>query len=79
MKIAAQACRAGFGQLPAFLRSGGTIGVVNELARLGIFPVLLGLSLPDDRAHAPNEKYELATFHRAIETSIAFFSLMGQS
>ena len=37
---------------------------------LGIPTVLMGFALPDDRMHAPNEKFYLPNFFRGIETSI---------
>ena len=57
MAAASAACQRGFGARPAFLRSGGTIPAASHLRRtLGTPVVLLGLALPDDRAHAPNER-----------------------
>ncbi len=64
-----------FGRPPVFLRSGGTIPLVGTLQeRLGIPTVLMGFALPDDRMHAPNEKFHLPTFGRAIETILWFFA-----
>jgi acetylornithine deacetylase/succinyl-diaminopimelate desuccinylase-like protein len=78
MEAAAAACERGFGARPVFLRSGGTIPVVNMLQeQLGIPTVLLGFALPDDRAHGPNEKFHLPTFFKAITTSIAFLAECG--
>jgi len=32
----------------------------------------MGFALPDDRIHAPNEKFHLPNFYKGIETSIWF-------
>jgi acetylornithine deacetylase/succinyl-diaminopimelate desuccinylase-like protein len=71
LKVASMAYRLGFGTAPAFIRSGGTIPVASVL---GIPTVLMGFGLPDDRIHAPNEKFNIPTFHRAIDTSIWFLA-----
>lgn len=73
MLIAGVACRLGFGVEPVFLRSGGTIPIVNLLQnRLGIPTVLLGFATPGDRDHASNERFHLTGFFRGILTVIAF-------
>jgi acetylornithine deacetylase/succinyl-diaminopimelate desuccinylase-like protein len=71
VQAAAFAYKKGFGALPVFLRSGGSIPVVNAFKEsLGIPTVLMGFGLPDDRIHAPNEKFHLPNFYRGIETSV---------
>jgi acetylornithine deacetylase/succinyl-diaminopimelate desuccinylase-like protein len=78
MRAAAAAYRKGFGATPVFLRSGGTIPVVNLFQEiLGIPTVLMGFALPDDRMHAPNEKFHLPNFFNGIKTSIWFLSEFG--
>jgi len=78
LRAAAVAYRKGFGATPVFLRSGGTIPVVNLLQeRLGIPTVLMGFALPDDRMHAPNEKFHLPNFYHGIVTSIWFLAKVG--
>lgn len=74
MQAAAVAYRRGFGAAPVFLRSGGSIPVVNTFQTLlGIPTVLMGFALPDDGMHGPNEKFELSQFERGIATAIHFF------
>ena len=47
-----------------YTRTGGSIPVVTSFdALLGIPVVMLGVSLPDCRAHAPNERFKLANFY----------------
>jgi acetylornithine deacetylase/succinyl-diaminopimelate desuccinylase-like protein len=78
MRAAAVAYRKGFGVPPVFLRSGGTIPVVNTLQELlGIPTVLMGFALPDDRMHAPNEKFHLPNFYPGIATCIWFLAAVG--
>jgi acetylornithine deacetylase/succinyl-diaminopimelate desuccinylase-like protein len=75
MQAAVRAYRHGFGAMPVFLRSGGTIPVVDMLYKaLGIPTVLMGFALPDDRMHGPNEKFYLPNFFKGIATSICFLS-----
>jgi acetylornithine deacetylase/succinyl-diaminopimelate desuccinylase-like protein len=57
------------------VRSGGTIPVVNLFQELlGVPTALMGFALPDDGLHAPNEKFHLPTFFKAIATSIHFLT-----
>jgi acetylornithine deacetylase/succinyl-diaminopimelate desuccinylase-like protein len=75
MRAAQVAYRRGLGATPVFLRSGGTIPIVNTFqAMLGIPTVLMGFSLPDDRMHAPNEKFPLPNFYHGIATAIWFLA-----
>ena len=80
MRAAARAYRAGFGRAPVLLRSGGTIPAVSMLEEaLGIPTVLMGFALPDDRMHAPNERFRLSIFPRALVTSIHFLHELGDA
>jgi len=72
------AYRQGFGVAALFLRSGGSIPVVNTFQEiLGIPTVLMGFALPDDRMHAPNEKFHLPQFYQGITTCIWFLHEVG--
>jgi acetylornithine deacetylase/succinyl-diaminopimelate desuccinylase-like protein len=78
LRSAALAYHRGFGSPPVFVRSGGTIPVVNAFHEiLGIPTVLMGFGLPDDRIHAPNEKFHLPNFYRGIATCIWFLAAAG--
>jgi acetylornithine deacetylase/succinyl-diaminopimelate desuccinylase-like protein len=79
MKAASQAYAEAFGQDPLFVRGGGSIPVVATLQKvLGIETVLMGFGLPDDRLHAPNEKFHLPNFYKGIETAIHFMEGLAQ-
>jgi acetylornithine deacetylase/succinyl-diaminopimelate desuccinylase-like protein len=66
---AARAMARGFGKPPVFIGTGGTIGPVASFDRILHLPqVLIGVGLPDDAIHAPNEKFDLHQFFGGIET-----------
>jgi acetylornithine deacetylase/succinyl-diaminopimelate desuccinylase-like protein len=61
------------------LRSGGSIALVDLLARRhGVPTVLLGFALPDDGAHAPNEKFHVAHLDLGARTIAAFLEEVAQ-
>jgi acetylornithine deacetylase/succinyl-diaminopimelate desuccinylase-like protein len=62
-----------------FIRSGGSIPIVSDFQDVLKIPsVLMGASLPDDNAHAPNEKFHIPNFYRGIETICLFFEKLGR-
>lgn len=78
MQAACRAYAASFGREPLFIRGGGSIPVVATLQKvLGIETLLLGFGLPDDRLHAPNEKFHLPNFYAGIEAIVHFMHLLG--
>jgi acetylornithine deacetylase/succinyl-diaminopimelate desuccinylase-like protein len=78
MRAAAHAYRRGFGAAPVFLRSGGSIPVVNMFQEVLEIPTaLMGFALPDDRIHAPNERFFLPNFERGIATCLPFLEEMA--
>jgi acetylornithine deacetylase/succinyl-diaminopimelate desuccinylase-like protein len=80
LAAAAVAYRRGFGVPPVLVRSGGTIPVVNTFTELlGLSTVLMGFALPDDRIHAPNEKFHLPNYERGIATCIHFLYEFARS
>jgi acetylornithine deacetylase/succinyl-diaminopimelate desuccinylase-like protein len=70
VRAAGRAIELGFGQRPVFNREGGSIPVVSTFQEeLGLPSVLFGVGLPDENAHAPNEKLDLGNFHNGIIAS----------
>ncbi len=70
VQAAGRAIEKGFGKTPVFNREGGSIPVVATFQEiLGLPSVLFGVGLPDENAHAPNEKLDLANFHGGIIAS----------
>jgi acetylornithine deacetylase/succinyl-diaminopimelate desuccinylase-like protein len=62
-QAALRALRSAFGRPPILIREGGSIPIVNQFKQiLGADSLLLGLGLPDDNAHSPNEKFNLECF-----------------
>jgi acetylornithine deacetylase/succinyl-diaminopimelate desuccinylase-like protein len=65
-----RALRAAFGGEAILMREGGSIPIVNQFKKiLGADSLLLGLGLPDDNAHSPNEKFHLDCFDKGQRMS----------
>ena len=70
VQAASRAIEKGFNQTPVLTREGGSIPVVATFQEeLGLPSVLFGVGLPDENAHAPNEKLDLGNFHGGIIAS----------
>jgi acetylornithine deacetylase/succinyl-diaminopimelate desuccinylase-like protein len=62
-QAALRALKSAFGYEPVLMREGGSIPIVNDFKKiLHADSLLLGLGLPDDNAHSPNEKFDLGCF-----------------
>jgi acetylornithine deacetylase/succinyl-diaminopimelate desuccinylase-like protein len=62
-QAALRALKSAFGSEPILIREGGSIPIVNDFKKiLGVDTLLIGLALPDDNAHSPNEKFDLDCF-----------------
>jgi acetylornithine deacetylase/succinyl-diaminopimelate desuccinylase-like protein len=69
-QAALRALRAAFKHEPVLMREGGSIPIVNDFKKiLGADSLLLGLGLPDDNAHSPNEKFNLDCFENGQRMS----------
>jgi acetylornithine deacetylase/succinyl-diaminopimelate desuccinylase-like protein len=72
------ALREAFGVRPVFIREGGSIPVVVTFREeIGAPSVLMGLGLPDDNAHSPNEKFSVEDFRRGMVAMAAFLREFG--
>jgi acetylornithine deacetylase/succinyl-diaminopimelate desuccinylase-like protein len=79
IRAAGRAIEKGFGKAPVFTREGGSIPVVATFQEeLGIPSVLFGVGLPDENAHAPNEKLDLGNFHGGVIASAHLYEEIAQ-
>jgi acetylornithine deacetylase/succinyl-diaminopimelate desuccinylase-like protein len=79
VQAAGRAIQKGFGKEPVFNREGGSIPVVATFSEiLGLPSVLFGIGLPDENAHAPNEKLDLGNFHGGIIASAFLYDEIGR-
>jgi acetylornithine deacetylase/succinyl-diaminopimelate desuccinylase-like protein len=78
VQAAGRAIEKGFGQRPVFNREGGSIPVVATFQQeLGLPCVLFVVGLPDENAHAPDEKLDLGNFHNGIIASAFLYGEVG--
>ena len=72
-RAAAKAVARAFGKEPLFFREGGS-GPERALSdALGAACVYLGVMLPSDRIHAPNERLLLANYYRGVRAAAYAF------
>ncbi len=71
-EAAQQALKQAFGKTPALIREGGSIPIVSQFRDiLGVETLLLGLALPDCRAHSPNENFPIENLEAGIKMNKA--------
>jgi len=79
-QAAAAALESAYGYPPVFTREGGSLPILNLLQQqLRGEVILVGLGLPDDNWHSPNEKMDLENFTRGIAMSAELLSRLGQT
>lgn len=80
VQAAGRAIEQGFGKAPVFCREGGSIPVVSTFQEeLGVPAVLFGVGLPDENAHAPNERLDLGNFHNGIVASACLYGELAKT
>jgi acetylornithine deacetylase/succinyl-diaminopimelate desuccinylase-like protein len=80
VQAAGHAIEKGFGRAPIFTREGGSIPVVSTFQEvLGLPSVLFGVGLPDENAHAPNEKLDVSNFHNGIIASAYLYEEVAKT
>jgi len=73
VKAAMKALNSAFGVEPVFMREGGSIPIVNIFGlELNAPTVLMGLGLPGDNIHSPNESFAVDNFYGGIRASAIF-------
>ena len=78
-KAAQRALREAFGKDPALIREGGSIPIVSQFRTiLGVETLLLGLALPDCRAHSPNENFPLENMDAGIRLNKAVLAELAK-
>ena len=78
VQAASRAIAQGFGRAPVFTREGGSIPVVSTFQEeLGLPTVLFGVGLPDENAHAPNEKLDLVNFQNGVIAAAVLYQEIG--
>ena len=79
VQAALEALRAAFGCEPLLTREGGSIPIVNQFKHiLKADSLLLGLALPDDNAHSPNEKFNLKAFAKGSLMSACLWQKLAR-
>lgn len=65
-----QAVTEVWGRPPIYLREGGSVPIIAQIKRsTGLDSVMLGLFLPEDNLHAPNEGFNLDVMRKGTETT----------
>ncbi len=73
IKAATKAFEKAFGKKVAYMREGGSIPITEVFQNvLNAAPALMGLGLPDDNIHAPNESFAVNNFYGGIKASAYF-------
>jgi len=79
-QAALRALGKAFNREPVLLREGGSIPIVNDFKRvLGADTLLLGLALPEDNPHSPNEKFDLSCFENGQRMSALLWQELGRA
>jgi len=78
VKAMHEAMETVWGRRPFYRREGGSIGAVAMLQQIcGVESVLVGMGLPSDNVHSPNEHMHLPTWYKGIDSFIHFFYNLG--
>jgi acetylornithine deacetylase/succinyl-diaminopimelate desuccinylase-like protein len=78
-QAALRALKSAFKCEPVLMREGGSIPIVNEFKKiLKCEALMLGLALPDDNAHSPNEKFDLDCFAKGQRMSAFLWQELSQ-
>ena len=73
-----RAIGAAAGAEVVYLRSGGSIPIVAELAAKGIPTIVSGFALPDDDIHAPNESFRLESLRLGAAAARELYAALAE-
>jgi acetylornithine deacetylase/succinyl-diaminopimelate desuccinylase-like protein len=73
LQAAVRALERATGVAPAVVRSGGSIPILAAFAERGIPTIVGGFGLPDDRIHAPDESYRIASLELGLKSARALY------
>ncbi len=74
------AVAAVWGRPPLYLREGGSVPIIPQIKKAtGLDSVMLGLFLPEDNLHAPNESFNLDVMKKGVETAKRILSGIATS
>lgn len=63
-----------WGRPPLYIREGGSVPIIADIKRVtGLDSVMMGLFLPEDNLHAPNESFNLDVMKKGTETARRIF------
>jgi len=69
-RAADAAVTAVWGRPPLYLREGGSVPIIAQIKRVtGLDSVMIGLFLPEDNLHAPNESFNLDVMKKGVATA----------
>ncbi len=69
-----------WGRPPLYLREGGSVPIIADIKRCtGLDSVMLGLFLPEDNLHAPNESFNLDVMKKGMATVERIFATLANS
>jgi acetylornithine deacetylase/succinyl-diaminopimelate desuccinylase-like protein len=75
MQAARAAMADSFGRDPVMIRNGASIPITEVFQRvLGLDGVIMGITLPDDNLHSPNERVKLDQLWRGAEMAARFYA-----
>ena len=77
LRLAGDAMTRACGTETLFIRSGGSIPIVADLAARGIPTIVSGFALPADRIHAPDESYRLRSLELGEASARELFRALG--
>ena len=78
LRLAADALRSACGYEPAFMRTGGSIPVVAELAARGYPVIVSGFGLPQDAIHAADESFALSSLEWGEASARELYAALAQ-